>query len=339
MKDPIYPIAIIGGGAAGVMAALRSVLNHDLCILFTGNKDDKRKSRATWVSKIDNIPGYHHYKFGITQPNVETIKWINQSPHKDFFVYKPNKGIRKIIKNENEVFELIDNTGEVFLAEHVIVCTGVMDIQPEISGSIEAIFPYANAQVADYCIRCDGHHTVGKDVTIIGNDNNAAQVAMILHERYKPSSVTIITHNGVAEFDQDIWELLDAYGIDVVNDKITEIKGDEALAQLNGYVLEKHGIIATDFTFISMGMITYNSLACELGAKIDDRGFVITNEFGETSISSLYVAGDIRAGVRKQIYSAWDSSVDSADRINFVRRQKMREEIKSSSKKLKKLVG
>ena len=36
MNESVYPIAVIGGGAAGVMAVLRTVLNNDQCLFFPG---------------------------------------------------------------------------------------------------------------------------------------------------------------------------------------------------------------------------------------------------------------------------------------------------------------
>ena len=75
-------------------------------------------------------------------------------------------------------------------------------------------------------------------------------------------------------------------------------------------------IVETDFTFISLGMIVYNELAVSLGADVDKRGFVLTDEKGESSIPNLFVAGDLRANSMKQIYTTWNHAVESADKIN-----------------------
>ena len=46
MSEKIYPIAVIGGGAAGTMAILRAVLNNDECLFFPGSpKKQKKVSR------------------------------------------------------------------------------------------------------------------------------------------------------------------------------------------------------------------------------------------------------------------------------------------------------
>ena len=69
----IYTTAIIGGGAAGVMAAMRSVLNNDDTLFFPGSGKDKKKSRGFWVRKVENMPGHLSYNRGIEQPNNENL--------------------------------------------------------------------------------------------------------------------------------------------------------------------------------------------------------------------------------------------------------------------------
>jgi thioredoxin reductase (NADPH) len=78
-------------------------------------------------------------------------------------------------------------------------------------------------------------------------------------------------------------------------------------------------------------MIVYNELAKMLGADLDQRGFVITDPKGKSSVNGLYVAGDLRANAKKQIYTAWDHAVDSADDINLHIRRKKRSETSNLS--------
>ena len=73
----------------------------------------------------------------------------------------------------------------------------------------------------------------------------------------------------------------------------------------------------TEFSFACLGMIVYNELAKQVGAKIDERGFMVTDKVGQSSIDGLYIAGDLRAGAKKQIYTAWNHAVDCADAINL----------------------
>ncbi len=311
-------IAVIGGGSAGIMAALRCVLNNDQCLLFPGTGKDKKRSRAFWVSKVENIPGFAHYKKGIEEPNKETLKWIENSPFKENLHLFKNTSISSL-KREGNVFFLEDNKGKIHEADYVILCTGVMDVQPQIGGKIEPVFPYANAQIIDYCLRCDGHHTINKNVSIIGHDSGAAWVAIMLKERYNCPEMSILTNGKDSEFSEDTQKLINKYNIKVSSGELVEIIGDTKCSPplLEGFKLEDGTIHETNFAFVSLGMIVYNKLALDCGAAVDKRGFILTNSKGESNISNLYVAGDLRAGSKKQIYTGWDHAVDSADDINM----------------------
>jgi len=327
MKDKVYAVAVIGGGSAGVMALLRVVLNNDECLFFPGYGKNKKNSRGFWVAKVENVPGYAHYKKGIEDPNRETLKWISESPVKDKFHWKKNRGIASIEKHESGNFELRDNKDEIYLAKYIILCTGVMDVQPFIGGKMDPIFPYANTQVADYCLRCDGHHTLEKDVTIIGHKSGAAWVAIILHERYACPSMTILTHTEEPDFNEEVMQLMELYNIKVKTGEIVEILGNpkESEIRMDGFRFKDGSEIKSNFCFVALGMIVYNELAKNLGAEVDKRGFVITDQKGKTSVDGLYVAGDLRANAKLQIYTAWDHAVDSADAINGLLRIEKRD--------------
>lgn len=327
MNELIYPVCVIGGGSAGTMAALRTVLNNDRCLFFPGSPQDKKKSRALWVRKVENMPAHLSYKRGIEEPNAETIKWIQGSEFKDNLVLLKGTGVTNLKRRADGIFEIYDSKNDVHLAEYVVLCTGVMDVQPKIQGSIETIFDYANAQTVDYCLICDGHHVLGKNTTVIGHTNSTAWVSIMLYERYRPPSMTILTNGEKADFQADTLALLKKYDIRVKESAITDISGEEKGKVLKGFILKDGSYVASEMGFVSMGMIVYNELAVSLGANVDERGFVIANESGESSVPGLYVAGDLKAGIKKQIYTAWDSAVSACNAINMKIRAKRRKSI------------
>lgn len=321
----IFDVAVIGGGSAGVMAVNRCVLNNDETLFFPGTGKDKKKSRALWVSKVENIPGHLEYKKGIEEPNREMLVWLEQGEFKNRFLWKKNRGVTSLTKNEQGLFVLIDSKQEEYLVRHIILCTGVMDVQPLISGSIEPVFPFANAQQLDYCLRCDGHHVLNKNTGVIGHGDGAAWVAIMLYERYQTPMMTLFTHGQKAQFSDDVQRLLELYQIQVETAEIIGFEGDVKAPNLEALKLSDGKTIQCQLAFVSLGMIVYNELALACRAEVDARGFVLTDQKGESSVANLFIAGDLRAGLKKQIYSAWDSAVDSADEINRRIRQAKRE--------------
>lgn len=327
MSEKIYPVCIIGGGSAGTMAALRTILNNDECLFFPGSPKDKKKSRALWVKKIENMPSHLQYKRGIEDPNAETIKWIQESPFKENFHLHKNVGVISVKKNEHNIFEIVDSHAQTYLAQFVILCTGVMDVQPLIKGTIESVFDYANAQTIDYCLICDGHHVLNKKTAIIGHENSAAWAAIMLHERYNCPEMTILTNGREPLFQSETLKLIDLYKIRVLTSAIKEIQGEAKGKILNGFLLEDSNDIQAEMSFVSMGMIVYNELAKLLGADLDERGFVKGDDSGLTSVTGLYVAGDLKANTRKQVYTAWDNAVSAATAINLLLRTNKRKQL------------
>ncbi len=326
MQNNVFSVCVIGGGSAGTMAVLRTVLNNDDCLFFPGSPKDKKRSRALWVRKVENMPAHFNYKRGIEEPNAETLKWITESPFASKLHQHKNVGVTSLKKNSDGIFEVIDSKGGLHLAKYVVLCTGVMDVQPEIQGNIETFFDYANAQTIDYCLICDGHHVLGKSTTVIGHANSAAWVAIMLYERYQVS-MTMLTNGKPTEFSGETQKLLDAYKIKVEVDPIAEIVGEDKGKILKGFKLQNGKIISSDICFVALGMIVYNELAKQLGADLDERGFVKSEESGESSVPGLYVAGDLKANTKKQIYTSWDSAVSAVNSINMKLRQEKRKQL------------
>ncbi len=316
MNQKIYPVCVIGGGSAGTMSVLRTILNNDECLFFPGSPKDKKRSRALWVRRVENMPAHLGYKRGIEDPNAETMKWIAESAFKDNLYLQKNVGVVAIEK-KSDYFEIRDSKENIFFAKYVILCTGVMDVQPEIQGSIEAVFDYANAQTIDYCLICDGHHVLGKKTAVIGHGNGAAWVSIMLYERYQPKTFTILTNGKKPEFQEDTKRLIEHYGIQVVESPILEVVGQEKGKVLEGFNLEDGTRVDSEMCFVSLGLIVYNELAKQLGADLDERGFVKADDSGQTTIPGLFVAGDLKANTKKQIYTAWDTAVNAANAINM----------------------
>ncbi len=127
-ENRIYPIAIVGAGAAGTMAAKRATLNNNQVLLFTGAKQERRRSRGNWVRKVDNIPGLEKYKRTVLELRNEALTNIVNGPmsHNLFIIEDSIITIEK----EDGIFKLIDISGCIYLAKYVIMATGMMDEQP-----------------------------------------------------------------------------------------------------------------------------------------------------------------------------------------------------------------
>lgn len=319
-EGQIYSIAIIGAGAAGTMAAKRAILNDDEILWFAGAKKERRNSRGNWVRKIENIPGFERYTRAILELRNETMLELAMSPfsHHLFII---EESIMNIQKN-NDYFELTDGLGRLYRAKYVVMATGMMDEQPHINDSINPVLKYANGQTINYCALCDGHRSYLKKTVVIGHSEAALSLAILLKDKYKCSSMTILTNGKQAEANEELLSELEAKDIEILEYPIIEVLGNQEEKQLTGFKLdnqdeEENEIeVEAETAFIALGVRPNNQLALQLGAEVDEKGLVITDAKGESSVENLFIAGDLRSNSMKQVYTAWQHAVESVQLIN-----------------------
>ena len=122
-------IAVIGGGGAGAMAYLRSVLNCDRTVLFLGDKATSRRGRAMWVGEVDNIPGMHDAKRPILGTVKSTLAWLEQQePLREFGT--TIKDVVTSLSRDGEQFLLNYGEGETVRSRNVILATGISPRTP-----------------------------------------------------------------------------------------------------------------------------------------------------------------------------------------------------------------
>jgi len=318
-----FDIAVIGAGGAGQMALLRAVLNHLNTIVFTGDATAKRKSRAQWVVDVENIPGMFGKKRPITATTKEVFEFIENNDDLSRFQTRVNDFVTDISKTE-EGFVLKAGE-ETYQAKYVVLCTGTMDIQPEIKGTIKTILPFANKGDVEYCIRCDGHKTVGQNCAVIGEGASSGWIAIMLKERYDLPNAWVLTHGKPFEGDETLKKTLTAYGVDIVEGEIEDVKGSPKEG-MDGFIVNGKLIPATK-AFVALGSIVYNDLAKQLGVELDNRDHVLTSDKGETNVSGFFAAGDLVSGKKKQVYTAWDDAVDCVDAVDARVRKEKREKL------------
>lgn len=314
MSEEIYDIAVIGAGAAGTMSTLRAVLNNLNTIVFEGSGKEKKRARATWVSEVENMPFHFDVKKPITYAHKNTFAWIEANEDFKDQLTRIKAAATTIVKTGDEF--LISSKKGDFRAKFVVLCTGIMDKQPMINGDMAPVFPYANKNKILYCLRCDGHLSKQKDTVVIGSNNGACWQSIMLFERYHNPSMTILTNGEDLQSSEETRALMKAYDIKVSQSPIISIDGDEKTPELEGFTLQDGSKIPAQIALVGLGQIAYNELALQLGAETQSNGNIICGEKGESSVDGFYVAGDLRANKKNQIYTSWDMAVDSVDNID-----------------------
>lgn len=318
-----YDLAIIGGGGAGQMAILRAALSRISSVAFLGDNQAKKRSRHVWVHQVENIPGMFDLKNPISHTEREVLDFIAGRPELAQNMLIKKESVANIEKTESG-FRL-KTADETYEAKFVVLCTGTMDVQPHIQGSIEPVFPYANRGDILYCLRCDGHKTIGKSCAVIGHSTHAGWVAVTLKERYDNPKMVLLSNGRPFEGSMEIRELMDLYNIEIFEGPILKILGDPQKA-LEGFELEGKKVSA-ELAFIALGSIVHNDLAKQLGVDLDERDHILTNAKCETNVPGFYAVGDLVSGKKKQVYTAWDMAVDAVDDIDGKLRAQIRQDL------------
>ncbi|MEZ4704121.1 MAG: FAD-dependent oxidoreductase [Bdellovibrionota bacterium] len=212
-------------------------------------------------------------------------------------------------KKEGDIIYSLD------FAKHVVLATGIMDVQPKIGEKIEAFFPFANRGDLIYCVRCDGHKTFGKSLSILGNKDSAIYIGKLMAERYHHDQIAILTTGLPTQFSQKALDLVQKYHIEIYESPIESILGDPKVS-LEGFLLEDGTRVPTQMSIVALGIIPYNQLLVDLGGKVDSEGRAIVDQKYQSNIENFFVVGDLVSGKKMQIYTVWDQAVDAADEIN-----------------------
>lgn len=373
-NSEVYEVLIVGGGIAGSAAALRAAQYLHRTLWIRGSKLDAKRSRAQWVYNIDNMIGVHD---GIVRKKVRKLlrgdefegarQALDGAPHLpistrdivDNVVDRIEEGYADYVSMLNETATaarresdgsfVVTADGVEYRARHLVLATGVMDRQPEIlkasrkgelQDDIKWIYPAANREQVLYCIRCEGHLSKGEKVAVIGSSETAAQIAMMLHERYQ-SAAALLTNGESPAWSSDSAKLLEAYGVAVHQARIVDLgSSKEALESID---LEDGTTLRVRFGLVSMGLFkVYNELAIQLGAELGDEGkpseqrHVQIDARGETSVRNFFVVGDLAQRpdepVMKQVYTSQEYAVRALDVVDSRMRKARRAAALAESK-------
>jgi len=287
--EELYDVLIIGGGPAGLTAAVYTARKS----LKTALVADELGGQPMKTGGIENYMGFQY----VTGPEL-MAKFEEQTKHYPVDVIPGEKIAR--LENQDGVKVAVARSGAVFRARAVIIATGKRSRLLNVPGEAE----YAGRGVS-YCSTCDGPVFAGKPVMVVGGGNSALQAALEL-SAICPSVqlVSLTTLSGD--------EILS--GKVLAEDRIckhllwqpVEIKGDEegvrsvVIASADGKdtrELEVNGV------FIEAGLFPNSSFAVDL-VRLNRDGEIIVDCEARTGLDGVFAAGDVTQVRDKQIVVA-----------------------------------
>ncbi len=371
-----YDVMVVGGGIGGSAAALRGAQHGLLVAWIRSDEGTSRASRARYVFNVDNMIGVHgaivrkkaisllaapehagaravleatHFHIG-TQDIVDDVEERLRRSFAGNVTFVEERAVAA--RRADDQFEVETPGGLVVRGASVVLATGVMDRQPSVKLTTRAgktvddvrwIYPWSNNESLLYCILCEGHLVRGARVAVFGAGEGAAQVALLLHERYGVE-VALLGNGAPLAAAPDTRRLMEFYRIGFHGARVVEVlDGDRKPrgASLRGFRLEDGTTVEVRFGMVALGLHrVYNDLARQLGAALDPRDtgpeeerHVLVDDAGsETTVPGLFAVGDMtrRAGDApslKQIYTAQEYAVRAVQTIDRRRRAARRRAI------------
>lgn len=280
-----YEVAIVGAGAAGYAAAIYAGRSGASVVVF-----DKGMGGGLTIEapKVENYPGFKSIS------GMELMEKMKEHA-KDYAELKFGEEVKKLSVS-NEGVE-IETTRSKYFVGAVILCTGSQHRKLGVKGEDE----FAGRGVS-YCATCDGFFFKGKKVVVVGGGNSAIIEAIYLKQI--GCDVSVIHRRDKLRAEKALEEEAKEKGINFIwNSIVEEIIGDDFVkaVKIKNVKTGEEKVIATDGVFISIGEEPQNELAKQVGIKLDENGYIITDEMGRTNVKRVFAAGDVTGGVRQII--------------------------------------
>lgn len=299
----IYDIIIVGAGPAGMTAALYA-LRSDKKVLII--------EKETCGGQIALAPKVENY---MTRNSISGIELADKMFEQimDLGVEFELENVEKIDKVE-DLFHITTDYNK-YLAKSVILAMGVKQRKIGLLNEDKWI-----GSGISYCVACDGAFYKGKDIAVIGDGNSALQYALELSS-YCPKVYVCTLFDKFFGDKVLVDRLLNKDNIEVIhNVSLKQIIGDDTF---EGMVFEdtktKEEVkVTSSGVFIAIGHIPSNDIVKNL-VDIDKAGYIISNEDCTTKTPGLFVAGDCRTKIIRQVSTAVaDGSVAALQAVKYL---------------------
>ena len=298
-----YDVIIIGGGAAGMTAALYSLRSGKSVLLL------EKETIGGQISKSPRVE------------NFPTIKEISgEELSNKLFDQIMDLGcefeldtVTKLEKIDNE-FKVTGEYG-TYGSKSVIIATGLEHRKINIENEDELI-----GKGVSYCAVCDGAFYKDEDVCLIGDGNTALQYSILLSNYCKKVYVCTLFDKFFGD-DILVKKLKERENVEIIqNVSLTKFIANDELEGLLFKNTKDDSLLELKVKgcFIAIGQIPNNDIFNNL-VDLDKNGYILVNEDLETKTKGLFVAGDCRQKKVRQLTTAVsDGAMASVGAVSYI---------------------
>ncbi|UPV99853.1 NAD(P)/FAD-dependent oxidoreductase [Halorussus gelatinilyticus] len=293
-----YEVAVIGGGPAGLTAALYTTrLSHDTVVVNRGG------GRAAMMTETHNVVGITEDVSGkeLLRTAREQIQRYGADYVRDY--------VESVEQSGDGRFRLSTDEAEL-TAERVVLATGFNDVRPD-----PPLPPTGRG--LHWCLHCDAYMFVDEPVFVMGTGESAAHVAMIMLNF--TDEVDLLLRGDDPQWSDETDRQLRAHPVEIVSEDVTGMeKGDDGW--LEGFEFEDGQFREYRGGFPMYGSNYNAELVDQLGCERNDDGTVAVGDAGETSVEGVYAVGDLTPG-HNQIPVAMGEGANAGIDIHYSLRE------------------
>ena len=300
-----YDVIIIGGGPAGLTAAIYTSRDRMSTLLIEKGLTGGMINEA---EKVDNYPGFPEgiqgielaakkyqqaQKYGLKDINAEATGIDVRGTHN--FVVKTTEGD--------------------YSSKAVIIAGGSDKQKLDVPGEKEFL-----GRGVSYCGTCDAPFYINKVVAIVGGGNSALYEALhlakfatrvyVIHRRDQLRATAVVQERAKAEPKIEF----------ILSTIIEAVEGGDFVEKLKlkNIAAGTQSELKVDGVFVSVGLIP-NTVYLKGLVNLDENGMIIVNDRMETSVPGIYAAGDIRHNsIRQTVAAAGDGAVAAINAKKWV---------------------
>lgn len=282
----MYDIIIIGGGPAGLTAALYACRANKKTLVI---EKETFGGQITFSPKVENIPGFISLTGNeFAEKLVEQVLEQGANVESCEVLEIKDGDIKTVVTDESE-----------YQCKAVIIATGAKHRMLGIKDEEKYV-----GEGISFCAVCDGAFYKNKTVAVVGGGNSALQEAILLSDLakkvYVVQNLDFLT--GEKKLSDQLYKLENVEIITGVT--VESFIGD---SELRGIVIKDSAgesrELSVDGLFIAIGLIPQNEVFKNV-IELDGRGYAVIDETCESATRGIFVAGDCRTKRIRQVTTA-----------------------------------
>lgn len=283
-----YDVAIVGGGPAGLSAAIwLSRYLHSVVLVDSG---DPRNWETLGVNGFLGLPG-------VRPPEM---RLAGREEARKYGALLVDDTVETVAPRDDS-FELGLHSGDRYVAQRLLLAIGLKDVWPDIPGLARVY-----GATAHICPDCDGYETRGRKTVVIGSGRRAVGLALNLTTWTR--DIIICTNGEAPELnDKEYCEKLDKLNIPVLTDRVRLVCTEDGA--LHCLKLESGMDLDAEKIFIATEQYPADDLGAQLGCERDAGGHIVVDSHYHTSVQNVFAAGDIVPGSQLAIAAAADGAI------------------------------